>query len=169
MTIFVDGYNLIFAAEKRGRGFDISRTEAARTKLIDWLAKYKALGKDRIVVFFDGGPEAAHLPRRQWGHNVEVIFSDPASDADADIKNAVSHDDNPHNIRVITSDVAVRNFVKRCGARVTESREFLDEMDEAFRDNELPQDEPIEKYGGMSKDERDYWLSVFGEDAEETG
>lgn len=167
MTIFIDGYNLIFAAEKRLGGFDMRRTEAAREKLLGLLAKYNALRKDRIVVFFDGGPEAAHLPRRQWVHGMEAVFSEARSDADADIKNAVSHDDNPRDIRVVTSDAAIRKFVKRYGAQVTRAFDFLGEVQEAFRENEVPEDEPIEKYDGPSKDEVDYWLGFFGEDEEE--
>ena len=164
MTIFVDGYNLIFAASKRMGGFDISEPEAAREKLLHMLAKFKSVRSDRIVVFFDGGQEAAHLPRRHFARGTEVIFSDADSDADSDIKNAVSHDDNPRSIRVISSDMGIRNFVKRYGVQVCKSRDFLDEMDEALREGALPADEPIEKYEGASADEKDYWLSVFGDD-----
>lgn len=169
MTLFVDGYNLIFAASRRMPGFDIERTEAAREKLLDLLVKYKAARPERILVFFDGGPEAAHLPRRQMVRGLDVLFSDVKSDADTDIKNAVSHDDNPRAIRVITSDMAIRNFVRRFGAVVTESEEFLREVDEALRESSLPQDEPLEKYQGGAADETDFWLRQFGLDEKAEG
>jgi len=163
MPIFVDGYNLIFAASRRLPGFDIVHTETARDNLLNLLAKYKSLHAERIMVFFDGGPEAAHLPRRTMASGgLDVLFSNPGVDADEDIKNAVSHDDNPRGIRVITSDHAIRIFVERCGASVTDSAEFLRSLQETLKEHSLPQDEPMEKYEGGTGGEMDYWLKVFG-------
>lgn len=167
MSLFIDGYNLIFAASKRMGGFDIADTEGAREKMLGMLAKYKTVRPNRILVFFDGGLESAHLPRRQFVRGIDVLFSEAKSDADSDIKNAVSHEDNPRDIRVVTSDVAIRKFVKRYGAQVTGSAEFLDEIADVLREMSLPQDEPIEKYEGASPEEVEYWLTVFGEDESE--
>ena len=167
MTIFLDGYNVIFAASHRMGGFDSGDIEAARDKLLRMLAKFKAVRPDNIVVFFDGGQEAAHLPRRQFVRGIDVLFSGVDSDADSDIKNAVSHDDNPANIHVVTSDTGIRKFVKRYGAQVTYAHEFLDEMDEALTSSSVPKDEPIEKYEGSSQEEVDFWMGVFGEDEDE--
>ncbi len=169
MTLFIDGYNLIFAASRRMAGFDIEHTEAARDKLLELLVKFKAVRPDRIVVFFDGGPEAAHLPRRQMLRGLDIVFSDVQSDADTDIKNAVSHDDNPRAVRVVSSDAAIRNFVRRYGTLVTESEEFLRELEEALRESALPQDEPIEKYQGGGDAEADFWLKAFGFDEKGDG
>ena len=167
MRIFIDGYNLIFEASKRMGGFDMRNTEAAREKLLRMLAKYKSLREDRFLVFFDGSQESAHLPRRQFMRGMDVLFSDPDSDADTDIKYTVSHDGNPRDIRVVTSDRAIQTFVTQYGSQVTESRDFLDEIDHALSRNALPSDEPIEKYEGGSEDETNYWLKVFGGDEDE--
>jgi len=164
VTIFVDGYNLIFAASGRLPGFDIKHAEAARDKLLRLLAQYRSTHSDRIVAFFDGGPGAAHLPRRQMVRGVDVLFSEANSDADSDIKNAVSHDGSPKNIRVITSDVGIQNFVKKYGAAVTDSAAFLDEIEESSDEDAPPADEPLEKYEGGASDDKDYWLRVFGGD-----
>jgi len=164
VTIFIDGYNLIFAASKRMGGFDVSAPESAREKLLALLARFRSVRSDRIIVFFDGGQEAAHLPRRQFAHGMETVFSEADTDADADIKHAVSHDDQPRNIRVVTSDLGIQKFVKRYGALVTTSEDFLVELDETFAKGAMPADEPIEKYEGASPEEVDYWMSVFGED-----
>ena len=69
----------------------------------------------------------------------------------------------PYLIRVITSDHAIQNFVKRYGTQITPSNEFLDEMNDAMEEQALPQNEPIEKYEGAPPDEIDYWMSVFGD------
>ena len=168
VTTFIDGYNLIFAASSRMAGFDIERTEAARDRLLDMLSKYRAARPHRVVVFFDGGAEAAHLPRRQMIRGVDVVFSDVKSDADTDIKNAVAHENRPREVRVITSDRAIQNFVQRYGTQVIDSRVFLDELDVALKESELPGNEPLEKYEGAAGDDIDYWLRMFGEDNSES-
>jgi len=168
VTTFVDGYNLIFAASKKMSGFDIRRTEAARESLLDLLGKFRAARPGRVVVFFDGGPGAAHLPRHQMVRGIDVAFSDIRSDADSDIKNAVSHADQPRNIRVVTSDAAIRNFVLRYGATVTESAAFLHEIEDVLRASSLPRDEPAEKYEGTPDGDTEYWLKIFGKEDEDS-
>jgi predicted RNA-binding protein with PIN domain len=163
VTLFVDGYNLIFAASRKLPGFDMKRTEAAREALLSLLAKFRSIRSDRGVVFFDGGPEAAHLPRRQTARGMEVIFSEARSDADSDIKEAISHEANPRAVVVVTSDAAIRRFVERYGATVTDSAAFLDEVENALKESSIPSDEPIEKYEGAAGDDAAYWLRVFGE------
>lgn len=164
MIIFVDGYNLIFAASTRLPGFDIDRPEAARDRLIGMLSRYATGRSDRITVFFDGGHEAAHLPRRMMTRGIDVLFSEANSDADTDIKNAVSHAGDPPGIRVVTSDVSIQNFVRKLGATVTGSAEFLDEIEEAGDEDAPPPDEPPEKYEGGASDDKGYWLRVFDGD-----
>lgn len=167
MIVFVDGYNLIFAASRRYPEFDPKRPESAREKLIELLSRHKGVSSDRIVIYFDGGPEAAHLPRRQMIRGLDIVFSEANSDADTDIKNAVSHDGNPSIIRVVTSDVAIQSFVKRYGAAVTDSDEYLDEIEETSDDDTPPKDEPIEKYEGGVGDDKNFWMRIFGEDPKE--
>jgi hypothetical protein len=164
VTIFVDGYNLIFAASRRYPEFDTNRPDAARERLLELLAHHKLVTSDRIVVFFDGGPEAAHLPRRQMVRGLDVFFSEANSDADTDIKNAVSHDGNPTIIRVVTSDTGIQSFVQKYGVSVTDSVEYLDEIEEAREDDSPPSDEPIEKYEGGVGDDKGYWMRIFGEE-----
>ena len=169
MTLFVDGYNLIFAAARKLPGFDMKRTEAAREALLALLAKFCSLRPGRAVVFFDGGPEAAHLPRRQMARGMEVVFSEAQSDADSDIKTAISHEANPRAIVVVTSDAAIRRFVGRYGAAVTDSAAFLEEIEAALKESSIPRDEPIEKYEGAAGDDVAYWLRVFGESEPKDG
>ena len=146
MTLFVDGYNVIFAASRKLPGFDMKQTEAAREALLALLAKFRSVRPGRVVVFFDGGPEAARLPRRQMARGMEIIFSEAQSDADSDNKAAVSREANPRAVVVVTSDAAIRRFVMRYGATVTEAAAFLDEVEAALKESSIPRDEPIEKY-----------------------
>ena len=170
MRIFVDGYNLIGAATRRMSGFELDGSEESRDRLLKLIARFRSGRKDRITVFFDGGPEGAHLPRRQFARGLDVLFSDPGSDADSDIKTAVSHDPNPRDVRVVTSDRAIQAFVSGYGATVTEARVFLDEIQDALREKEQTNDEPIEKFEGPSSaDEVNYWMRVFGEEPKDDG
>jgi predicted RNA-binding protein with PIN domain len=169
VTLFVDGYNLIFAAARKLPGFDMKQTEAAREALLALLAKFHSGRSDRVVVFFDGGPEAAHLPKRQSARGMEVIFSEAKSDADSDIKAAISHEANPRAVTVVTSDAAIRHFVERFGATVTDSAAFLEEIEAALKESAIPSDEPIEKYEGSGGDDMAYWLRVFGGDEPKDG
>jgi predicted RNA-binding protein with PIN domain len=169
VTLFVDGYNLIFAASRKLPGFDIKQTESAREALLSLLAKFRSVRTDRVVVFFDGGPDAAHLPRRQSARGMEIIFSEAQSDADSDIKAAVTQEDNPRAVVVVTSDSAIRRFVERCGATVTDSATFLDEIQATLKENSIPSDEPIEKYEGSAGEDMAYWLRVFGENEPKSG
>jgi len=169
VTLFVDGYNVIFAASRKLRGFDMKQTEAAREALLSLLAKFRSVRSERVVVFFDGGPEAARLPRRQMARGMEVVFSEAQSDADSDIKAAVSREANPRAIVVVTSDAAIRRFVERCGATVTDSAAFLEEVEAALKESSIPHDEPIEKYEGAAGEDAAYWLRVFGESEPKDG
>lgn len=171
MPLFIDGYNLIHAARNRRlSGYDLVRgeTEPARDHLLDLLAKYRAARTDKIIVYFDGGSDADRLPGHAMERGMDIRFSSADSDADTDIKNAVSRHDNPRAVRVITSDVAIQKFVRRYGAQVTGSGDFLDEIFDALEDHAIPDNEPIEKYEGpSSNDETEYWLGVFGEAPED--
>ena len=160
MPVIVDGYNLKCADGQ----LDIPNLETARERVIELLARYSASRGVEVIVVFDGGVEAAHLPRHRTIHGLEVIYSSPGSSADTEIKRMVSTLDNPHNSKVVTSDREIQKFARRFGAQVVSSRDFLREVREAMRQkDEIPSDEPIEKYGG-DPDDADYWLDVFGEE-----
>jgi len=168
VPLFIDGHNVIGAAAHFMPELDLNRNEESRDRLIGLLARYRMVKHDRILLFFDGGYGAAHLPRRSMERGVDILYSEADSDADSDIKNMVSHDGNPRAIRVVTSDIAIQRFVRRYGARVIDSGEFMRELQQTLEESSVPHDEPIEKYeGASSQDEIDYWLNVFGEQKEE--
>lgn len=164
MKIVVDGHNLMFAAARLDRRFAVERGEPAREEVLALLSRYQAVKGDKILCFFDGGRAGKHLPRDAFGHGLQIRYSDPDSDADTDIKRHVASSGEPETIRVITSDNAIRAFVQGCGASVTESRAFLEEVRSALTEDTIPADEPIEKYEEPDQDEEDFWMGVFGGD-----
>ena len=157
MPIIVDGYNLACSHAY----LDHPRLESARQRVIDFLARYSASREVKVTVVFDGGIEAAYLPRHTNVQGVEVVYSPASSNADTEIKRMLSGFDNPHNWRVVSSDRDIQKFAKRFGADVVSSRDFLREVrDASQRGSDIPGDEPLEKYGGVSGDV-DYWVDVF--------
>ena len=165
--LIVDGYNFYFTGLRPGDNpRDIRH---AREVVIDLISRYVAGRRMRAVVFFDGGPAGQHMPRVQHMKGIEVRFSDPKIDADADIKHAVAHWHNDEEIRVVTSDNSVARFVRRFGATVTKSQDFAAELNALYaekKEETRPGDEPIEKYEGPGKGEVDYWLRVFKQERE---
>lgn len=167
MDVLVDGHNLIFVAAQRDGRYAVEQGERARDELLALLSRYQAVRGDRVVCFFDGGRRAEGLPRRSFGHGMQIQYSDPRSDADTEIKNYVAAHAEPAGLRVVTGDRAIQVFVQKYGAKVTSSRAFLAEMEDTLSDDTRPADEPIEKYETPDDAEMGYWLGVFGEDEEE--
>jgi len=163
MDIFVDGHNLMFFAERMDARYSVERGEPARDALLGLLSRYVAVKGDKMVCFFDGGRTGGHLPRQTFGRGLQIVYSDPKSDADTEIKQKVATHDRPAEARVITSDNAIRRFVEKFGARVTGSREFLTEVKEVLNEAAQPSDEPMEKYGEAPDPDEEYWLKVFGD------
>lgn len=163
METIIDGHNLLFFAARKDSRFAVERGEPARDELLGLLSRYQVVTGDRILCVFDGGATGAHLPRHAFGRGLQIYYSLPSSDADTEIKTLVSHHENARNVRVITGDNAIRVFVEGYGARVTGSREFLEEIDDTLTEDTIPPDEPIAKYEGPDEDEMEFWLGVFGE------
>jgi len=168
MAIIIDGYNLMFVwtgKELRNAPVECQR---ARERLIRFIAQYKAAHSDRIAVVFDGAQEGTHWPRFQRAHDLDIYYSEPTSDADAEIMRMVADSPNPGNIRVVTSDGAIASYVRRHGAQVIGSRDFMKEVKRFTRDDSgSPEGEPVEKYEGLHEDEVDFWLHQFGGKPEE--
>lgn len=166
MTLIVDGYNLYFtgmhpdAQEKH--------LQRIRTAVIDAIGKYCAGRSIKAIIFFDGGPGGKHMPRVQRERGLEIRFSEPVGDADQDIMRAVAKSHNPSEIRVVTSDRKIRQFVEREGATVISAQEFAAELNKIPEDEEAPPpDEPRAKYSAPSQSEVNYWLRIFSQKEED--
>jgi predicted RNA-binding protein with PIN domain len=108
------------------------------------------------------------MPRVQREMGVEIRFSEPVGDADQDIMRAVSKSHNPSEIRVVTSDRKIRQFVEREGATVISAQDFAAELRKVPQDEEAPPaDEPRAKYSAPSESEVNYWLRIFSQKKED--
>jgi predicted RNA-binding protein with PIN domain len=169
MPLIVDGYNVIFTGGRRAVRYESGECERLRTELLERLERYGELTGEDITVVFDGGPGGAHLARHQWFGGLEVIFSDPDSDADEEIKRLVRESTGARDLRIVTDDRELSQYVRRFRARVSAPGELLGKMERAEKRGDERSDEadPACKFTGPAPHEVDDWVEIFGEFDEE--
>ncbi|WP_458415215.1 NYN domain-containing protein [Schinkia sp. CFF1] len=128
-VLLVDGYNMIGAwPELR----ELKKTDfaAARDKLIEKMAEYKAYTGYRVIIVFDAH-QVPGIETKTTNHNVEVIFTKENEIADEKIERMANE---LHNIKtqvhVATSDYTEQWVVFGQGALRKSARELLNEMNE---------------------------------------
>ncbi|MCM3744794.1 NYN domain-containing protein [Sporosarcina luteola] len=127
--LLVDGYNIIGAWQELSKLKLVSLAEA-RDRLIERMAEYKAHTGWRVIVLFD-----AHLMRgtekKNWKHNVEVVFTRENETADERIEKLVSELSGRRvQIHVATSDLTEQWVIFAQGALRKSARELEIEMNE---------------------------------------
>ncbi|MEW6359130.1 MAG: NYN domain-containing protein [Planctomycetota bacterium] len=162
MRLFIDGYNVIFASTKHA--FNMDNPERARMQLISLLSAYRSITRDEITVAFDGHADGRMYPQTQKVHGITIVFSEADADADTLIKRLLAKEPNPKAAAVVSSDNSLRDFAKRLRAGQIDSEEFLRELDKRLKSAhaERADNDPIEKYEGLSRSEVDYWMKYFG-------
>ncbi|MGR3310648.1 MAG: NYN domain-containing protein [Candidatus Brocadiales bacterium] len=166
MLIIIDAYNLIFTISDLDTGTKQVDIGAVRDNLISLLDRYKSIKGYEMKVVFDGTPYNSNhsLTNKRVISGIEVIFSGASSDADTVIKKLASQWRDPGNICVVTSDREIRDFVKRCGNTVVDTKGFYREVLSTVNKEKESYSEPRCKFEGISSQEEiDYWLGVFGD------
>ncbi|NGP45825.1 hypothetical protein G4V62_13030 [Bacillaceae bacterium SIJ1] len=131
-VLLVDGYNMI------GAWPDLQRIkekdyEAARHRLIDMLAEYKAYTGYRVIVIFDAYLQRG-LEKKHHQAGIEVIFTKEKETADERIeKLAIALKNVKTRIFVATSDYAEQWSIFGQGALRISARELLREIQEIER------------------------------------
>ena len=163
MALIIDGYNVIFAMLHRLPRFDSEECERLRTDLLRRLEHYRVIMDEAITVVFDGGPGGAHLARLQHFGGLTVIFSDPKSDADREIKSLVSKSSGARDLHVVTDDNELARDVKRQGTKVYGTADLMRKMERAEnrRGEEEAEAEPEYKFSGPASYEVDDWVRTF--------
>lgn len=160
MRYLIDGHNLIGHCRtiKLGAPDDEAQLVAA---LHRWLL---ARPQHQIVVVFDGGvyghPDA--LDR----NGIRVVFARSPQDADSRLIARIKQDDQPRQLRLVTSDRAVAGIAAERGIDVVSSAAFAAEVEQprsprTSHRNRRPRVEPK-----LSRTEVDDWLRAFGADEE---
>jgi predicted RNA-binding protein with PIN domain len=160
MSFLIDGNNVM--GQRVGWHRD---KPGARRVLLDELAAFKAVKKAQVTVVFDGAPEK-HFADGSSYRGVHLYYALRGSNADERIKSLVEAARERRTLYVVTSDRALADYVRRCGAQVIRSGDFRQRMAEAFA--KLPARTDTEEV----KDEAELggWMRYFGhapEDDEE--
>ena len=126
MSDLVDGNNVM--GQRVGWHRDRVR---ARRELLDELARFAAARGARVAVVFDGAPDERFADGASYRGVVRVYYAERGSDADERIKAMVESSRERRTLLVVTSDRALADYVRRCGAQVVRAGEFRRRMDEA--------------------------------------
>jgi len=165
MSYLVDGNNVM------GQRVGWHRDKAgARRRLLGELARFARSARVSVAVVFDGAPDD-HFPDGSSFMGVGVYYAARGSDADARVKEMVEASRERRTLKVVTSDRALADYVRQCGAEVIRSGEFRRRLDEAVtaggqEGSAAPGRE------GVEASELDEWMSYFGvapEDDEQAG
>jgi predicted RNA-binding protein with PIN domain len=159
MPYLVDGNNVM--AQRVGWHRD---KQKARRRLMNELARFAEVKRVRVTVVFDGAPEQ-HFADGSSYKGVRLFYGRRGSNADERIKQMVEEERERSTLLVVTSDRALADYVRRCGARVIRSGEFRKRMEEALSDDPHGDREEPAVAGELNQ-----WMRYFGvapEDEEE--
>ncbi|MDQ3818695.1 MAG: NYN domain-containing protein [Acidobacteriota bacterium] len=156
MPYLIDGNNVM--AQRVGWHRDKRK---ARRRLMDELARFAEARGARVTVVFDGAPEEFFADGASY-KGVRLFYARRGSNADERIKQMVEGARERRTLVVVTSDRALADYVRRCGARVIRSGEFRKRMEEASaQDSNRNSDEPA------AEGELNEWMRYFGVGAED--
>ncbi|HFL0522763.1 TPA: NYN domain-containing protein [Listeria monocytogenes] len=127
--LLVDGYNVIGAWPELSYLKDRD-LEAARDKLVEWMAEYQSYTGYRVVVVFDA-QFVRDVKRKSKKYQVEVVFTHEDETADEYIEQkAIEWKNVRTQIMVATSDYTEQWAIFGQGALRISSRELLFEIQE---------------------------------------
>jgi predicted RNA-binding protein with PIN domain len=129
MPYLVDGNNVM--AQRVGWHKD---KPAARRRLMDELAALARARGLTISVVFDGAPEDFFEDGSVY-RGVRIFYAERGSNADERIKQFVESTRERKTLIVVTSDRALSDYVRRCGAQTLRSGELRRRLDETVKES----------------------------------
>jgi predicted RNA-binding protein with PIN domain len=155
MSYLIDGNNVM--AQRVGWHRD---KPGARRRLLGELARFAREAGVTVEAVFDGAPDE-FFPDGSYFMGVRVFYAERGRDADARIKGLVEASRERRTLKVVTSDRALADYVRRCGAEVIRSGEFRRRLDAAPAAPEEKQSD------GVKESELGEWMYYFGADPED--
>jgi predicted RNA-binding protein with PIN domain len=150
MSYLVDGNNVM------GQRVGWHRDKAgARRRLLTELSRFARASGITIEAVFDGAPDE-FFPDGSYFMGVRVFYAARGGDADARIKELVESSRERRTLKVVTSDRALADYVRRCGAEVIRSGDFRRRLDAAPAAAEEPE------RVGVKESEMGEWMYYFG-------
>ncbi|MET0647970.1 MAG: NYN domain-containing protein [Pyrinomonadaceae bacterium] len=155
MSYLIDGNNVM--GQRVGWHRD---KPGARRRLLGELARFAREAGVTVEAVFDGAPDE-FFPDESYFMGVRVFYAERGADADARIKQLVEASRERRTLKVVTSDRALADYVRRCGAEVIRSGEFRRRLDAAAA---VPEEKKSE---GVKESELGEWMYYFGADPED--
>ena len=113
-----------------------------------------------VEVVFDGAPEE-FFPDGSYFMGVRVFYAERGRDADSRIKDLVESARERRTLKVVTSDRALADYVRRCGVEVIRSGEFRKRLDASESAAGASAKDEAGR-GGVKESEMDEWMYYFG-------
>jgi predicted RNA-binding protein with PIN domain len=157
MSYLIDGNNVM--AQRVGWHRDKA---GARRRLLGELARFAREAGVTVEAVFDGAPDE-FFPDGSYFMGVRVFYAERGSDADARIKQLVEASRERRTLKVVTSDRALADYVRRCGAEVIRSGDFRHRLEALSANEETPGD----ARAGVKESELGEWMYYFGADPED--
>ncbi|HYO91821.1 MAG TPA: NYN domain-containing protein, partial [Pyrinomonadaceae bacterium] len=158
MSYLVDGNNVM--AQRVGWHRDKG---AARRRLLDELALFARVKRVRVTAVFDGAPEEFFGDGSSY-KGVKVFYAERGSNADERIKQLVEASRERRTLIVVTSDRALSDYVRRCGAQTLRSGEFRQRLHEASEKESAPASDDSDT---IADGEIKNWMRYFGVEEDE--
>ncbi len=149
MPYLIDGNNVM--AQRAGWHKDPA---GARRQLLDNLAKFAGKRRVSVMVVFDGAPEK-FFPDGASYRGVRVFYAARGSNADERIKEIVEASRERRTLLVVTSDRALGDYVRRCGAQLIRAGDFRMRLSENETTPEKPETE-------NAQHNTEQWMRYFG-------
>ncbi|HEX7315802.1 MAG TPA: NYN domain-containing protein [Pyrinomonadaceae bacterium] len=157
MSYLVDGNNVM--AQRVGWHRD---KPGARRRLLGELSRFARAAGVTVEAVFDGAPDE-FFPDGSYFMGVRVFYAERGRDADARIKQMVEASRERRTLKVVTSDRALADYVRRCGAEVIRSGDFRRRLDALTETVETERD----ARAGVKESELSEWMYYFGADPED--
>jgi predicted RNA-binding protein with PIN domain len=152
MSYLIDGNNVM--AQRVGWHRDKA---GARRRLLEELARFARESGVSVEAVFDGAPDEL-FPDGASFMGVRVFYAARGSNADERIKRLVEASRERRTLKVVTSDRALADYVRRCGVEVVRSGEFRRRLDAV---SSVEEAEPAGREG-VKESEVDEWMRYFG-------
>jgi predicted RNA-binding protein with PIN domain len=157
MSYLIDGNNVM--GQRVGWHRD---KPGARRRLLGELARFAREAGVTVEAVFDGAPDE-FFPDGSYFMGVRVFYAERGADADARIKRLVEESRERRTLKVVTSDRALADYVRRCGVEVVRAGEFRRRLDTLAQTEGTRRD----ARGGVKESELGEWMYYFGADPED--
>lgn len=163
MSLIIDGYNLIHAANIVGRGRGPRSLERSRQALLDALtSSLEAPELARTTVVFDAQDAPPGLARTFEHRGLRVRFAARYADADSLIEELIRADSAPRSLTVVSSDHRLQRAARKRRAKAIDSDVWFAGLIARRRRGNVEAAPPKAKRDPkLTPTEVDYWLDQF--------